>query len=305
MTVKKNKMIDCFKGIACLFVIFIHCRLPYRAGHIVVSMARFSVPFFFAVSGFYLINWKRKINYENIKSKAINKVKRYIKIFFVVFAVYYVYGIFHCLIVGDSVIQWLNSKFSIGNIISLLVFNHSFTLSITDNCADHLWFLLAMIYAYIIIFFIARKLEVILEKLTVILCFMLYSLQWMCRGKMIHIFDVSINAQICVINFLFDGLFFILLGICISKYQNKLGGISIFNIRLLPVFFITSIIERICFGELDVYLSSMAIVIIILVNANKIQVTHFDGLQFIGGNLSSNIYYYHVLIKLITKTSHT
>ena len=84
-----------------------------------------------------------------------------------------------------------------------------------------------------------------------------------------------------------------------GAFTNKLGGISIFNIRLLPVFFITSIIERICFGELDVYLSSMAIVIIILVNANKIQVTHFDGLQFIGGNLSSNIYYYHILIKLI------
>lgn len=47
--------IDLFKAIACIFIIFIHCKLPGTAGGVMEALARFGVPLFFAVSGFLTV----------------------------------------------------------------------------------------------------------------------------------------------------------------------------------------------------------------------------------------------------------
>lgn len=48
-----NYNIDFIKGIACMFVVFMHCEFPDIMGTAVQAVSRFCVPFFFMVSGYF------------------------------------------------------------------------------------------------------------------------------------------------------------------------------------------------------------------------------------------------------------
>ena len=48
---KNVDSLDCAKGIACIFVILIHCTFPSIVGEILRAIARFAVPLFFTVTG--------------------------------------------------------------------------------------------------------------------------------------------------------------------------------------------------------------------------------------------------------------
>lgn len=50
---QKNLSLDFVKLIASCLVVFIHAKFPGRLGSLVACLARFAVPFFFAVSGYY------------------------------------------------------------------------------------------------------------------------------------------------------------------------------------------------------------------------------------------------------------
>ncbi len=49
----RNSCLDWIKGIACVFVVFMHCEFPGRLGTVVQCISRFCVPFFFMVSGYF------------------------------------------------------------------------------------------------------------------------------------------------------------------------------------------------------------------------------------------------------------
>jgi len=48
-----NNCLDFIKGIACIFVVFMHCEFPGIMGIVVQTISRFCVPFFFMVSGYF------------------------------------------------------------------------------------------------------------------------------------------------------------------------------------------------------------------------------------------------------------
>ena len=48
-----NYCLDFIKGIACMFVVFMHCEFPGIMGTAVQAVSRFCVPFFFMVSGYF------------------------------------------------------------------------------------------------------------------------------------------------------------------------------------------------------------------------------------------------------------
>ena len=49
-----NRTLYFWRGLACLSVVLIHCMLPTGLGVIACALARFAVPLFFMVSGYYL-----------------------------------------------------------------------------------------------------------------------------------------------------------------------------------------------------------------------------------------------------------
>lgn len=52
-TQQYNFCLDFIKGIACIFVVFMHCEFPGLMGTAVQAISRFCVPFFFMVSGYF------------------------------------------------------------------------------------------------------------------------------------------------------------------------------------------------------------------------------------------------------------
>lgn len=69
-----NYCLDVLKGIACIFVVFMHCEFPGLLGTAVQCVSRFCVPFFFMVSGYYYFHdeqWSR----EEKRSYALRKIR--------------------------------------------------------------------------------------------------------------------------------------------------------------------------------------------------------------------------------------
>ena len=52
-TKQYNYCLDFLKGIACMFVVYMHCEFPGITGVAVQAISRFCVPFFFMVSGYF------------------------------------------------------------------------------------------------------------------------------------------------------------------------------------------------------------------------------------------------------------
>ena len=51
---EKNQRLNIVKAIACASVIVLHCPFPGIVGKILYGFARFAVPFFFMVSGYFV-----------------------------------------------------------------------------------------------------------------------------------------------------------------------------------------------------------------------------------------------------------
>lgn len=50
---ERNQAIEWCRLIASVFVVFVHCAFPGKLGEITEGLARFAVPFFFAISGYF------------------------------------------------------------------------------------------------------------------------------------------------------------------------------------------------------------------------------------------------------------
>lgn len=61
--VARNHCMDAVKGLACIAIVFMHCEFPGKLGMLVQCVARFGVPFFFMVSGFFCHSAKGRVDY--------------------------------------------------------------------------------------------------------------------------------------------------------------------------------------------------------------------------------------------------
>lgn len=64
LTDKRNFSLDTLKGIAAIFVVFIHAKFPGVFGDIMSTISEFSVQIFFLTSGYFVFgaNGKKVIN---------------------------------------------------------------------------------------------------------------------------------------------------------------------------------------------------------------------------------------------------
>ncbi len=134
----RNESLDALKAFAAIGVVLIHFGFPGDFGIIVQVCARVGVPIFFMCSGYYIES--ETLNYETIKKKIVHNVKT------LIFGVI-LYLIFNVLHNGlKSVVKGI----SIGDIAKFLLFNAP------QISAAHLWFVSALIYSYLIFFFIYK-----------------------------------------------------------------------------------------------------------------------------------------------------
>ena len=66
---KRNQIVDVFKIVSAIFVVFLHFPFPGYLGKAVFSIARFAVPFFFIVSGYYYSKSNKKTQLAKTPAK--------------------------------------------------------------------------------------------------------------------------------------------------------------------------------------------------------------------------------------------
>lgn len=202
----RNKSLDAAKAVAAFMVVCIHVSFPGLAGEIIKVLARCAVPFFFMVSG-YFCYYERGNTANKIPAKILHILK-----LFMISAVFYL--IWECFMKswdGERIQVWLKEVTGIEHLKEFLIYNS------TSSLRAHLWFLPALAWCYIIVFFIEKlKLrKVAYGCIPVLLVLLLWRAEF-CRlfGGFYHTMEYR--------NFLFTGMSFFLTGQMIHENQEKL-----------------------------------------------------------------------------------
>lgn len=140
-----NYNLDFIKGIACMFVVFMHCEFPGIIGTAVQAVSRFCVPFFFMVSGYFCFKpivvemescISKPMTGEGIlrigrKLKHIGKITFWASVFYLTF-----------VLLQQLCLHNQNLQLSAKEAFNWFVFNQPKII------AGQYWFLFALLYAY-------------------------------------------------------------------------------------------------------------------------------------------------------------
>ena len=251
------------------------------------AAARIGVPFFFSVSGWYLL---RTDDSEQQLEQLKGKIKKTAHMLLRVGAAYTLFAVIVELSVGTFIPGWLSEKFSVSEILKLLVYNSN---SLVDSYAWHLWWLFATLNCYVVFYCwkkICKDFDLVKysNKIGAVLLAVMLILQAAVPQKLAW-----------YRNWLFEGLPFILIGV----YVQKNGLPAMFK---LPTAFwlVMSVLEAHAFGKKEIYFSTVLAVLSIL---NREHLASFAWMSerlkkvlvHIGRDLSAGVYCYHLMIYTI------
>lgn len=311
-----NTFLYLIKFIASMCVIAIHTRFSGVFGDIVDATSRFAVPFFFAVSGRFLIPYSMTKT-PDIRHKVGKSLVKTLKVTIVVYLVYSIYSLIYHLCIGESFLGWFSSKYNLSEARWFFFFNSGKFIYDGSFTFDHMWYLFALIYVYGLIYIFAPVLRKWYKALIGILLFFLFFGQLLQNYYPIRPFGISICTWYVMRNWLFVGMPFVLLGILFSdyvagkketlseaEYKSLTEKWALFGKVVIFAGLISGVIEFIIFGKKEVYFGSLLIVIgILFLSESGISGGRY--LWKIGKEGSSNIYFYHVLlISLIDQLSN-
>lgn len=285
MTYRRNNTLEILKLFAAYMVVFIHVPFYGRIDDVVDALARFAVPFFFLVSGFYSYGITR------------DKIKRRIAhiLFLLVFAVsiHIIYNASCLLIKQDyhGLVQYFGRYLNPKNMLKLLLFNRSLS-------ASHLWYLYAILYIYIIRYF--TTLFGIRDKL-----FWVVSVLGLC----LHLFTGEFLSALGIVipnylirNFAFMGIPFFGLGMLANKHQRKLAALPNFVIVIsLAVGALLTVFSRYFFRINDLYLGSVFILFALVIVFIKFPNVEYPPLLTSLGGCNTYIYILHLLVANVIK----
>lgn len=310
MKTKDNRFIYALKFIACLLVITIHARIPGTVGDIVLCIARFAVPFFFAVSGRFLLVGRDGSpirDVPSIRKKVAASLGKLIRVTAIVYFVYLIFSFIVNMIYRTPVSEFFSSRFNIGEIVKFLLFHGGKVVYDWSYVFDHLWYLFALLYVYALIYVFAPVLRSWYKALIVILLFFLFFGELLQTYYPIRPFDISINTPYMLRNWLFVGLPFVLLGILFADHvcevrnrgedyaEQYFGKLKVPAAVLVLLGMISSVLEAFIIDFKEVYFGSLLIVIGVLFLSESVDIRN-RVLCTLGKRASSNIYFYHVLV---------
>ena len=209
MNVQKNSTLELLKLFASYMVVFIHVPFYGVTGNIINALARFAVTLFFFISGFFSFQISLKKTKERIKQLCI--ITAFSSI------LYFLFKIAVLLYFGDlsTVVSHFKGFLNAQSLINLFVFNYPFS-------SGHNWYLLALIYVYILFYFITKF--HLNEKLIFRVAFILLFLH-MVLGELFSIQGMALPIRY-LRNFALMGFPFFAIGLLARKHENKLQNIS-------------------------------------------------------------------------------
>lgn len=280
--------LDILKGLACLGVVFMHCGFPGLTGKVVSYVFKFNVPIFFMISGYFLYSAKMGVVQERLKKRIRN-------IAVLLLSAFLLYGIWSfvesCLIGQTAPLTWFQNSFSLGQLPHKLVFGTFF-------CGP-MWYLYAAFWGYVLLYFLFPR--VWLDKLLwtfVPLLGIHIALRTANKMLLPAAYDVTYYRS-----FLLYAIPFMLLGVVQAKYRESLvKRFSTRSLILLAVMgcclqFVEYALTR---QSLDFYFGSILYAVSLFMLSLKYpqmgnSTRAGNAFQFIGRNLSMQIYLVHML----------
>lgn len=235
ITINNNYFsIDIFKLICSYLVITIHCTPFMVFGNtinlaLVSTVSRIAVPFFFACSGFLFF---KNLEYNNEKIKNCESNRK--KLFKYVGRVVLLYIIWSAIYLVIQIPEWYSTGW-----LSLNAFIDYFISCFRSSSYYHLWYLLDLVYAilfaYLIMSLLKRKIIYILALVLYLLGILVYSY---------YFFSIDILAPLQSVSNFFPALWdsvtrafpLIIIGV-FSIYSNKIKN-NTTNLLLFIISFI-------------------------------------------------------------------
>lgn len=145
----RNQSMECWKLVASFFVVSTHVRFPGAFGTLICSLAGFSMPLFFAISGYF--------NFQAPSAKVGRRLVHILKLNLWAFLVHVLWGCFVTEYYHGSSISYLRSLTPNPGwpAMMLTVNEHPFF----EQANEHLWYLIAIAVCYAIFWFYTRFFE--------------------------------------------------------------------------------------------------------------------------------------------------
>ncbi len=211
---KRHQPIELLKLIAVFFVVIIHNRFAPPFGFIMDTLARFAVPVFFMITGYFIVGSPAPL--EKLK-KQIFKLSEY----YIAYVLIYILNYF-------IIALWTNK---------LMAFKYSLetnikSLLISPTMGFHLWYVINIIWVLMIVYIFAHfnKLKVLF-----ILSSILHLIGILLSHLSLYLFHKALPLS-ATRNFLFFGLFYVMLGIGIKKLdisKIKLNQLSLLTVAVI------------------------------------------------------------------------
>ena len=282
MNTGKNSTLELLKLFASYMVVFIHILFYGKLGVTVDALARFAVPFFFLVSGYY--------SYQITTLKIKKRIKNILSLFAFSAVCCTAFEIIRLLKYNtDGLVTLINKFTKVSTYVDLIVFN-------VPVSSGHLWYLLAVLYVYIIFYFVTKF--QIKEKIIFTVSLLLLLLH-IFLGEGLSIFGTTLPMHF-VRNFALMGIPFFALGLFVKKHEEKLRGVPNYLIYLLLIIgAFESVFSRFFFGANELYVGSLfiliALVCVFIKGANVKYPTLLTALE----GCSTYVYIFHIVIATV------
>ena len=284
--------LDVLKFICSFMVICIHIPFPEPVNTIVLPITRIAVPIFFMITGYFYSVTKER-------NSQVRQIKKIAKLFLGANALYLLYKLFKNLLQGKTLLEFFNGVFNLKSLLKFILLNES-------PFGSHLWYLGAIVYVLIIVFFFEKKWGI--EKLYPLIPFLLLTDLFL--GKYSLLIFAREFPLILVRNFLFVGLPYFLMGDLFYKIKPKIKSQNLIWLTIL--FVSTTLLERFVVGIFNVnatrdhYISTTflaASVFLLAINCKNMVDNYFvKKICFVGSTLASSIYVLHpIIIDVISK----
>ena len=280
----RNNCLNVWKAVAAFSVLLIHCQFPGVAGEVVKSAARFAVPLFFLISGYYSYGKGT----DTVKRRAV----RILKLYVLAWALYY----------GWAALRFFLSQGTLaGAGAELFPGKHpALDILIWSWCqmAPHLWFLGALLYCYVFYGLLVRiRAE---EKLYVLIPLLLAANLALGEGRVFLRMEVPVH---CIRSFFLTGLPLFLLGHWFGRRRSwGTLNLSVGSCMAMTVLgLVLELLEWRVTGYEEFYFGSILMSAGLFLWAQMQPELGAGGvLSRIGERDSDQIYLWHMLIKNVT-----
>lgn len=292
MRSRKNYTLEIVKVIAAYMVVFIHVPFPGKVGIALNALARFAVPLFFMVSGFFSYG----ISTDRIKKRA-----RKLLVLFLVAAAAYILKDLALMVMRNDVTgvkQYFSVYLDVERLLKLVVFNWPIV-------SGHLWYLLALVYVYGILYLITkyRIRKTWLYGASIVLLTVHLAL-----GEIGLLFGFAVPS-LYVRNFLLFGVPFFGLGIWMKKHLDRIQPLAkkcsnwvIFLVLLLGIG--ATLVSRQFLGVSEFGIGSLLMLLAVLTISFKYSKKRYPKQVNLVAACSAYIYIFHPLVAGVLKVAY-